>query len=150
MNLYSVGESCNNNVLESSSFFLPKAAIGFITNLASSLFGSHGSTSAISSHSLCNDTEDQSDSEVLVQKATEPHDISESKSDEVDMDMMVNLPIVGKGVNNTQDSTLVSFKQFDMITDCSDHHFFSPGKELAQSPVRLFETKRLNILRSAK
>ncbi|CAN7061730.1 unnamed protein product [Brassica rapa subsp. trilocularis] len=135
VNLYSVGESCNNNVLESSSFFLPKAAIGFITNLASSLFGSHGSTSAISSHSLCNDTEDQSDSEVLVQKATEPHDISESKSDEVDMDMMVNLPIVGKGVNNTQDSTLVSFKQFDMITDCSDHHFFSPGKELAQSPV---------------
>uniref|UniRef100_M4DZC7 E2 ubiquitin-conjugating enzyme n=1 Tax=Brassica campestris TaxID=3711 RepID=M4DZC7_BRACM len=135
VNLYSVGESCNKNVVESSSFFLPKAAIGFITNLASSLFGSHGSTSAISSHSLCNDTEDQSDSEVLVQEATEPHDISESKSDEVDMDMMVNLPIVGKGINKTLDSTIVSFKQFDMVTDCSDHHFFSPGKEVAQPPV---------------
>lgn len=150
VNLYSVGESCNVNVLESSSFFLPKAAIGFITSLASSLFGSHGSTSAISSHSLCNDTEDQSDSEILVQEATEPHTISESKSDEVDMDTMVNLPIVGKGINKTLDSTIVSFKQFDMVTDCSDHHFFSPGKELAQSPVRLFETKHFNILRSAK
>ncbi|KAL0774903.1 hypothetical protein Bca101_040055 [Brassica carinata] len=135
VNLYSVGESCNVNVLESSSFFLPKAAIGFITSLASSLFGSHGSTSAISSHSLCSDTEDQSDSEILVQEATEPHTISESKSDEVDMDTMVNLPIVGKGINKTLDSTIVSFKQFDMVSDCSDHHFFSPGKEVTQPPV---------------
>ncbi|CAH8331494.1 unnamed protein product [Eruca vesicaria subsp. sativa] len=142
VSLYSVGESCNKNVPESSSFFLPKAAIGFITNLASSLFGSNGSTSALSSHSRCNDTEDLTDSEVLVQEATETHDISESKSDEVDMDMMVNLPIVGKRVTKTLDSTLldnstnlVSFKQFDMVTDCSDHHFFSSAKELAQPPV---------------
>lgn len=135
MNLYSAGESCNNNVLESSSFFLPKAAIGFITNLASSLFGSHGSAPAISSHSRCNDTEEQSDSEVLVQEATESHDTSESNSDEV-----VNLPIAG--INKTLDSSLVdsrnlvSFRQFDMVTDCSDHHFFSSAKELAQPPVK--------------
>lgn len=134
VNLYSAGESCNNNVLESSSFFLPKAAIGFITNLASSLFGSHGSAPAISSHSRCNDTEEQSDSEVLVQEATESHDTSESNSDEV-----VNLPIAG--INKTLDSSLVdsrnlvSFRQFDMVTDCSDHHFFSSAKELAQPPV---------------
>ncbi|KAL0740580.1 hypothetical protein Bca4012_082093 [Brassica carinata] len=140
VNLYSAGESCNNNVLESSSFFLPKAAIGFITNLASSLFGSHGSTSAISSHSRCNDTEEQSDSEVLVQETTESYDTSESNSDEVDMDKMVNLPTAA--INKTLDSTLVEnsrnlvrFKQFDMVTDCSDHHFFSSAKELAQPPV---------------
>ncbi|KAJ0259827.1 ubiquitin-conjugating enzyme E2 24 [Hirschfeldia incana] len=140
VSLYSAGERCNSNVLESSSFFLPKAAIGFITNLASSLFGSHGSTPAISSHSRCNDTEEQSDSEVLVQEATESYDISESKSDEVDKDTMVNLPITG--INKTIDSSLVdnsrnlvSFKQFDMVTDCSDHHFFSSAKESAQPPV---------------
>uniref|UniRef100_A0A1J3IYC4 E2 ubiquitin-conjugating enzyme n=1 Tax=Noccaea caerulescens TaxID=107243 RepID=A0A1J3IYC4_NOCCA len=140
--LFSVGESRNKNIPECSSFFLPKAAIGFITNLASSLFGSHGSTSVISSHSRCNDSEDQSDSEVLVQEATESDDISESYSGEVDMATMVNLPIEGKESNNTLDSTLlensrklVRFSQFDMVNDCSDHHFFSSGKELAQSQV---------------
>lgn len=140
--LFSVGESLNKNIPECSSFFLPKAAIGFITNLASSLFGSHGSTSVISSHSRCNDSEDQSDSEVLVKEATESDDISESYSGEVDMATMVNLPIEGKESNNTLDSTLlensrklVRFSQFDMVNDCSDHHFFSSGKELAQSQV---------------
>ncbi|CAN8315995.1 unnamed protein product [Cochlearia groenlandica] len=139
--LYS-GESCNMNIPECSSFFLPKAAIGFITNLASSFFGSQGSTSVISSHSRCNDSEDQSDSEVHVQEATESYDISESDSGEVDMATMLNLSIEGKGVHKTPYSTLVennrelvSFRQFDMVTDGSDHHFLSPGKELAQYQV---------------
>ncbi|KFK31008.1 hypothetical protein AALP_AA6G056600 [Arabis alpina] len=140
--LYSVGENHNKNIPECSSFFLPKAAIGFIRNLASSLFGSQGSTSVISSQSCCKDSEDQSDSEVLVEKATEAYDISESNPGEVDMATMVNLPIEGKGINNTLDSTflengqkLLTFRQFDMTNDCSDHHFLSSSKGLAQSQV---------------
>jgi len=141
--LYSVGESCNENIPECSSFFLPKAAIGFITNLASSLFGYQGSTSVISSHSRCNDSEDQSDSEVLVQETAESYDNSETNSGEVDMTTtMVNIPIEGKGINRTLDSTLlensrnqVRFRQFDMVNDCSDHHFLSSDKGLAQSQV---------------
>lgn len=140
--LHSVGESRNKNIPECSSFFLPKAAIGFITNLASSLFGSHGSTWGIS---RCNDSEDESDSAVLVQEATESDDISESNSSEVDVATVVNLPVEGKGRNKTLDSTLlensrklVRFRQFDMVNDCSDHHFFSSGKELAQSQVCLW------------
>lgn len=143
MKLYSVGESHNKNIPECGSFFLPKAAIGFITNLASSLFGSQGSTSVISSHSRCNDSEDQSDAEVLVQEETESDDVSESNSGEVDVATMVNLPIEeGKGINKTLDSTLlensrklVTFRQFDMVNDCSDHHFLSSGKGVAQSQV---------------
>lgn len=142
MKLYSVGEDRNKNIPECSSFFLPKAAIGFITNLASSLFGSQGATSIISSHSRCNDSEDQSDSEVLVEEATESYHISESNSGEVDMTTMVNIPIGGKGINKTLDSTflensrkLVGFRQFDMVNDCSDHHFLSSEKGLAQSQV---------------
>ncbi|CAH2059539.1 unnamed protein product [Thlaspi arvense] len=140
--LYSGGESCNKNIPECRSFFLPKAAIGFITNLASSLFGSQGSTSVISSHECCNGSEDQSDSEDLFQEASESHDISESTLGEVGMATMVNLPIEGNGLNKIIDSTLLennrklaSFRQFDMVTDCSDHHFLSSGKELAQSQV---------------
>lgn len=140
--LYSVGENHNKNIPECSSFFLPKAAIGFIRNLASSLFGSQGSTSVISSHSCCNDSEDRSDSEVLVQEATESYDISESNSGEVDMATTVNSPMEGKEINETLDSTLlensrkpVRFRQFDMANDCSDHHFLSSGKGLAQSQV---------------
>ncbi|KAG7638386.1 Ubiquitin-conjugating enzyme/RWD-like [Arabidopsis thaliana x Arabidopsis arenosa] len=141
--LYSVGESRNENIPECSSFFLPKAAIGFITNLASSLFGYQGSTSVISSHSRCNDSEDQSDSEVLVQETAESYDNSETNSGEVDMTTtMVNIPIEGKGINRTLDSTLlensrnqVRFRQFDMVNDCSDHHFLSSDKGLAQSQV---------------
>lgn len=142
MKLYSVGEGRNKNIPECGSFFLPKAAIGFITNLASSLYGSQSSTSEISSHSRCNDSEDQSDSEVLVQEATESYDISESNSGEVDMATMVNLPTEGKGINKTLDSTLlessrklVRFRQFDMVNDCSDHHFLSLDKGLVQSQV---------------
>ncbi|XP_010469433.1 PREDICTED: probable ubiquitin-conjugating enzyme E2 24 [Camelina sativa] len=134
--LYSVGEGRNKNIAECSSFFLPKAAIGFITNLASSLFGSQSSTS----HSRCNDSEDQSDSEVLVQEVTESYDISESNSGEVDMATMVNLPTEGKEITKTLDSTLlessrelVRFRQFDMVNDCSDHRFLSLDNGLAQS-----------------
>ncbi|XP_010413814.1 PREDICTED: probable ubiquitin-conjugating enzyme E2 24 [Camelina sativa] len=136
--LYSVGEGRNKNIPECSSFFLPKAAIGFITNLASSLFGSQSSTS----HSRCNDSEDQSDSEVIVQEVTESCDISESNSGEVHMATMVNLPTEGKEITKTLDSTLlessrelVRFRQFDMVNDCSDHHFLSSDKGLAQSQV---------------
>ncbi|ESQ51973.1 hypothetical protein EUTSA_v10016214mg [Eutrema salsugineum] len=148
--LYSAGESGNKNNPECNSFFLPKAAIGFITNLASSLFGSQSSTSVINSHSCCNDSEDKSDSEDLIQEASESYDISESNLGEVDMATMVNLPIEGNGVNKTLDSTLpensrklVRFRQFDMVTDCSDHHFLSSTKELAQSQVTKSWVKRV-------
>lgn len=142
MKLCGVDEGCNKKIPECSSFFLPKAAIGFITNLASSLFGSQGSTSVVNSHSRCNDSEDQSDSEVLVQEAAESYDNSESNSGEVDMTLAVSIPIEEKGINKTLDSTLlensrkqVGFSQFDMVNDCSDHHFLSSDKGLAQSQV---------------
>lgn len=94
----------------------------------------------MSSHSLCNDSEDQSDSEVLVQEATESDNIAKSNSGELDMAAKVNLPVeeINKTVNSKlmeMNRKVVRFRQFDMVNDCSDHHFLSSGKGLAQSQV---------------
>ncbi|XP_010549319.1 PREDICTED: probable ubiquitin-conjugating enzyme E2 24 [Tarenaya hassleriana] len=134
----------------SSSYFLPKAAVGFIKNIAASLFGSQYSTSFISSLSCCHASEDGTESEVLVEETTELFNVSEPDPGELDTVSRIFPQMEGKEMSKTADSTvsdtgknLDKFGQFDMVNDCSDHHFLSPRNGIAQSQVKRSWVKKV-------
>lgn len=140
------GKDCLKKSVDSSSLSLPRAAIGFFSNIAANLFGSLGSTSLLSTSGhvqycqprskmpsemevleLCNlctaeqplqagdfETFAERNSEQKVEETQKREDFlspSGSKSPEI-------------------------FLKFDMISDCSDHHFINgSGKNLTSSQV---------------
>ncbi|KAK1557827.1 hypothetical protein Q3G72_032665 [Acer saccharum] len=135
-NFDGTGENCKKCSLESSSFYLPQAAIGFFTSIATSLFGSTSSTSLSGSVSLGPISEDANESDILLEK--EVFDPSELQTFEK--------KILIHEVEEKQEKEEFSFstaceksdqfKQFDMVSDCSDHHFLGFSEGLAESQVK--------------
>ncbi|XVF27643.1 hypothetical protein REPUB_Repub14bG0125900 [Reevesia pubescens] len=128
-----------------TSFFRPQAAIGFFSSIASSILGSLGSRSLLSQESsgcmshdakeygillekevleTCNHCAEQDLSELQIFETTnikqEVEEIEENKGN--------MMPRPGE--------TSDKFRQFDMVSDCSDHHFLGESKVLAVSQVK--------------
>ncbi|XP_062013154.1 probable ubiquitin-conjugating enzyme E2 24 [Rosa rugosa] len=146
LNLDDAAKSCKPYTSESSSYFLPQAAIGFFSSIAVSLFGSHSYTSLSGpSPSVCT-SEVGKESGISHEKGivetrdvcTEPHSTSESdiignenlNHEGEDIEGNRYLPCLKDKENADQ------FRQFDMLADCADHHFHSASKELALSQVK--------------
>lgn len=146
LNSDSVGDGCKKHLWESTSFFLPQAAIGFLTSIASSLLGTSGSTSVSGSTPLVHIPEVGSESGISKEKEVlEGSDLCNEPQiiDELDtfVKKMLNqeakqLP-ENKDLQHSTDSDIPDkFRQFDMAADCSDHNFISAGKGFALSQVR--------------
>ncbi|KAL4585610.1 hypothetical protein LXL04_010233 [Taraxacum kok-saghyz] len=103
---------------DSTTFDVPRAAIGFLSNVATRLFGSRNYTSLVhvSDHVSLNRFESEEvDDQVFVETSEDLKDVS----------------VISSTKNQKE------FRQFDMVNDCSDHHFFDrPGKCSISSQVK--------------
>lgn len=129
-----------DNAMDSSSHSISQVAIGVLTTMTSSLFGSlgtslfhgyrcaseeehiHGKPQEEEALELCNLN---LDGKLLVGDDLEmPEKINSLQIKEANEDTM--LP---SGSKNPE-----SFRQFDMVNDCSDHHFVNESGMDLQSP----------------
>ncbi|KAG7962309.1 hypothetical protein I3843_09G060500 [Carya illinoinensis] len=131
------GENYKKHSWEFGSFPLPQAAIGFFISIATDLFGSFGSTSDSrpvvsgliseggSESKILHDKEVLETCELLqtFRKTSSDHEVEESLDAEA-------VPFSTTSENSDQ------FRQFDMVGDCSDHHFLGADKRLALSQVK--------------
>ncbi|KAI3765031.1 hypothetical protein L2E82_15052 [Cichorium intybus] len=115
-------KDCLKTLYDSTTFNTPRAAIGFLSSFATRLFGSRHYTSlvAVSDHvSLNGSISSEEDDQVFVETNFEKSEDSN------------NVPVLSCTENPKE------FKQFDMVNNCSDHHFFdSPGKGSISSQVK--------------
>lgn len=128
-----------------TSFFHPQAAIGFFSSIASSILGSLGSRSLLSQNSSGCMPHDAKEIGILFEKEvleTCNHcaelDLSELQTFETtNINQEVEEIEENKGSMMPRPSeTSHQFRQFDMVSDCSDHHFLGESKVLAVSQVR--------------
>ncbi|EXC18111.1 putative ubiquitin-conjugating enzyme E2 24 [Morus notabilis] len=153
LNSDSVGDGCKKHLWESTSFFLPQAAIGFLTSIASSLLGTSGSTSRSGSTPLVHIPEVGSESGIPKEKEVlEGSDLCNEPQiiDELDTFVKKILNQEAKQLPENKDlqqSTYSNnpdkFRQFDMAADCSDHNFISAGKGFALSQVKRSWVKKV-------
>lgn len=134
------GSDCQRNSRDTSSLSFP-SAIGFFTNVAANLFSSLGFASSLNTSDLvprnkarsampneiealelCNlCTADQPPVAIELQTSAETH--SEQKSEHF---------LLPSGSKSPKD-----FGQFDMVSDCLDHHFVDgSGKSLTSSQMK--------------
>ncbi|GAV88562.1 UQ_con domain-containing protein [Cephalotus follicularis] len=153
LNCDGAGENCKKYLWESNSLFLPRPAIAFFSSIATSLFGSFSSTSlsvpVSSSHisELGNESDHLREREIsgtcelysdLYPRALQT--IGKRKLNaEVKEDQengTSTLPISGENPDQ--------FRHFDMVIDCSDHHFLDASKGLVISQVKKSWLKKVH------
>ncbi|KAI9121132.1 hypothetical protein K1719_008165 [Acacia pycnantha] len=145
--------NCGRHPGESSTFSLPRAAIEIFSSIKAGIFQTFGVTSLSPAVSLVPTTEEGNQSGNLSKKevsetcdlCTEANPMSELQSAEdmtPDQDVIrfserKDLPFSSNSNNSD------GFKQFDIIDNCSDHHFFDKQKGLALSQVKRGWVKRI-------
>ncbi|KAL5203483.1 hypothetical protein ABZP36_014435 [Zizania latifolia] len=102
-------EDCTGSLRKATAFLFHKTAFDFLTNVASSLFGAKDSTSY---GSVTADPRYQIVSTAELQPAAE--ELSEEKDILEVMTQLEKPTLASESVMN---------KRFDVVTDCSDHHF---------------------------
>ncbi|MQM22236.1 hypothetical protein Taro_055286 [Colocasia esculenta] len=125
-------EDCKKNLWDAKAPFFPRAAVGFLANVATTLFGLRGSTSLSGTKTsgsfgdLNNDCD--VDFKMPASKVMEEperqimhtEDVNETlrESSENQLAICMEIPATAVG------STKTEFKQFGIVDDYSDHHFF--------------------------
>ncbi|KAF7803454.1 putative ubiquitin-conjugating enzyme E2 24 [Senna tora] len=143
---YGDRENCEKHPGECSSFSFPRAAVEIFSSIKASIIQTFGVTSFSGAVSLVPTSEDENQSEFLDKKevseacdlCTESHPMSELQSNEnTTPDQEVISIYERKDLPFPLDSNSSDrFKRFDIIDNCSDHHFFDDGKGLALSQVK--------------
>lgn len=136
-------QSCNGKDLVNSdtaaensreySFSLPQAAIGLFTSIASSFLETFGSTSGqVSTNRKEHELEPEACNLCVAPDSSElqPFETanSEQEVEEDDENKDITFP---RAVQNPD-----QFKQFDMVSDSSDHHFLNESKALVLSQMK--------------
>lgn len=101
-------EDCTGSLCNATAFLFPKTAFDFLTNVAASLFGTHGSSSP-SSVVL--------DPQYEIVKTEEMQPCEELPEEKQLMEFGANIE-----KPNLSSEDAIS-KRFDVVTDCLDHHF---------------------------
>ncbi|XP_058101031.1 probable ubiquitin-conjugating enzyme E2 24 [Magnolia sinica] len=157
------GEDCKQDLWDGGLLLLPRSAIGFLTSVATSLFGSRGSTSlSRSTNSTSSDTLKSCNLELQTpgleaanefgffpwKKASKCQILkAEEPSPEVDDLQISGETILKQKVEETQANKeppltesgekLGEFKKFDTVNDYTDHHFVNgAGKGWMLSQVK--------------
>uniref|UniRef100_A0A803Q357 Uncharacterized protein n=1 Tax=Cannabis sativa TaxID=3483 RepID=A0A803Q357_CANSA len=135
--------------LETASFSLPQVAIGFFTNIAASPLRTFDSNLDPDSTPLVQVPEVQSES-----KMSNAKEVMEGNDLCSESELVTELGIFGnRHVNKedkqiqekkylthgTENDNLDKFSQFDMVADCSDHHFLDTGAGFWEAIVVDFE-----------
>ncbi|KAI4296744.1 hypothetical protein L6164_036672 [Bauhinia variegata] len=141
------GENCEKHSGECSSFSLPRATIELLSSIKASLFHIFGVTTQSEAVSLVHTYEEENESGYIDEK----EEVSETCDPCTESDPTSELPstenktpdeeVVRIHKNEDFPVSLVSsnsdqFKQFDILYNCSDHHFFGEGEGLALSQVK--------------
>ncbi|KAL4386665.1 hypothetical protein GQ457_09G002460 [Hibiscus cannabinus] len=135
-----------------TSFFRPQAAIGFFSNIASSILGSLGSRSPLSQESSSYFSHGAREYGVLLEK-----DVLETCNQNAELDLIemqifettnIKREVEEIKENNGRmmpgpDETSGLFRQFDMVSECTDHHFLGESKVLAVSQVKQSWVKKV-------
>ncbi|KAH0985681.1 hypothetical protein GBA52_012858 [Prunus armeniaca] len=153
LNSDDASKGCKKYTRESSSYFLPQAAIGFFTSIAANLFGSHDSASLSGpSPSVCI-SEVGNESEISHEKGivetcdlfTKPHSTAELERFGKKILIEEGKEIEGNSLPHLKaNETAGQFRQFDMVFDCSDHNFHGASKELILSQVKRGWMKKIH------
>ena len=139
-------ENCRNHPGGCSPFSLPRAAIELFSAIKASIFETLGVSLLSGVVSLVPTSEEENGSEFLDEKGvsntydicTESHAMSELQSTG---NIIPDQEVILVHENRDFPFSLASnnsnqFKQFDILDNCSDHHFFDEGKGFVFSQVR--------------
>ncbi|KAL6848962.1 hypothetical protein ACP4OV_021545 [Aristida adscensionis] len=102
-------EDCTGSFCKATAFLFPKTAFDFLTNVAASLFGAHCSPSLSSV---------MADPQYQIVKMAE----LQTSPDELPKEKQI-LELVAQMEKPNLSSEDDILKRFDVVTDCSDHHF---------------------------
>ncbi|PWZ17595.1 putative ubiquitin-conjugating enzyme E2 24 [Zea mays] len=102
-------EDCTGSLCKATAFLFPKTAFDFLTNVAASLFGIHGSPSPSSV---------LVDPRYEIVKMAEMQPCAEETPKEEQIVKFVAQ--IDKPILSSEDAVS---KRFDVVTDCLDHHF---------------------------
>ncbi|XVF87487.1 hypothetical protein PTKIN_Ptkin18bG0124000 [Pterospermum kingtungense] len=125
-----------------SSFFCPQAAIGFISSIASSILGS---TSLLSQESSSCISPDAKEYDILHEEELLEtcNDSAEQYQNEMPLFETTYIKQEVTEIEENDGSIMLRpgetsdrFEQFDMVSDCSDHHFLGESEVLAVSQVK--------------
>uniref|UniRef100_A0A6N2KYN0 E2 ubiquitin-conjugating enzyme n=1 Tax=Salix viminalis TaxID=40686 RepID=A0A6N2KYN0_SALVM len=141
LNSISVGNDSAKCPWESSSFSLPQFTLGFFSRITESIFGSFGSTSESAPVASDPISDDGNRSETPEEKGKlEACDLCMEVQPLVDGDRLRFERTNSNPETNDDQETKEhrsSFKRFDMVVDCSDHHFLDgEGNASALSQVK--------------
>lgn len=144
-----VGDGCKKHLWESTSLFLPQAAIGFFTSITISLLGATGSTSLLGSTPSVHIPEVTSEPVIPKEKeVVEGSDLCNVNDLDTFVKKMLNqeakqLPENTNLLHSTDNEIPDKFRQFDMASDCSDHNFVTAGKGFTLSQVKRSWVKKV-------
>ncbi|KAK9014331.1 hypothetical protein V6N11_005493 [Hibiscus sabdariffa] len=125
--------------------FSPQAAIGFFTSIASSILGSLGHSSLLSRDSSGRISRNAKEYGILLEEEVLEtcYQCAEQDTSELQILETTNLKQEADELEEKKCRTLLEpgetsskFRQFDMVSDCSDHHFLGESKVLAVSQVK--------------
>ncbi|KAF8411149.1 hypothetical protein HHK36_003692 [Tetracentron sinense] len=153
-----VDEYCKKYQWESSAFFLPRAAIRFFENVAASLFGSCGSSALSVSMTSTHISEDANKHGSLPDKEVRESCIRRTEgpplvTDDLETQRETTLKQQVEEAQQNKElpyslgsEKLGQFKQFDMVSDCSDHHLVDGiGKGMTLSEVKRGWLKKVQL-----
>ncbi|XVF25803.1 hypothetical protein REPUB_Repub13aG0244900 [Reevesia pubescens] len=125
-----------------TSFFRPQAAIGFFSSIASTILGSRSLLRQDSSRCIFHDAKKY---DIVLEKEVSEtcNDFPEQDLSELQIFEMTNKKMEVEEIEENKGSmmpktseTSDQIRQFDMVSDCSDHHFLGESKALAMSQVK--------------
>ncbi|MED6137007.1 hypothetical protein PIB30_061010 [Stylosanthes scabra] len=129
-----VRENCEKQFGECSSFSLPRAAFELFSSIKASIFQTLGATPLSGAVSSVPTYEEENESDFLDNKDLETcNQCIEERTpnpEVVKTHEQKDSPFSFHNNNSNQ------FKQFDIIENCSDHHFFGDGRALTLSQVK--------------
>lgn len=131
----------DDTVKDCSSHSISQVAIGIMTRMTSSLFGTLG-TSLFSGCRCTSEVEDVPCEEEALELCSLTLDGQLPAVDNMEMSEKTTLPQIKRANNDitspSASKRLGSFRQFDMVNDCSDHHFVNESEmDLQSSQVRI-------------
>ncbi|MED6194300.1 hypothetical protein PIB30_027278 [Stylosanthes scabra] len=145
LNRDGVRENCVKQFGECSSFSLPRAAFELFSSIKTSIFQTLGATPLSGAVSSVPTYEEENESDFLYKKDLEtcnqcndshPLDELQYIEERTPNPEVVKTHKQRDSPFSFQNNNSNQFKQFDIIENCSDHHFFGDGRALTLSQVK--------------
>ncbi|XP_061358652.1 probable ubiquitin-conjugating enzyme E2 24 [Gastrolobium bilobum] len=145
-------ENCEKNLVECSSFSLPRAAFELVSSIKTSILQTLRGSLLSETFSSVPTFEKENGSDFLDKKDLETCDLCpeshpmtelQSTEDRTSYPEVIRIHEKNDFPFSSDSNSSNQFKQFDVIENCSDHHFFDEGKGLSISQVKRGWVKRV-------